>query len=277
MSLPEHVESQGQHEGWRAHLHLRFVLREGVTRLGARRHYGPLLVQRPFYPEGGPCHVYVLHPPGGIVAGDRLELDIHLEPGSHALLTMPGASKFYRSIGPTAYLAQHFHLAAGSVLEWLPQDSIFFNGARASLDSRFTLEAGARLLAWETLCLGRPVMGERFEQGALDSRLRIELPDEPGLHERLRIAGGQLAKVGDHPLLATFCAAPADAAALERVRELLDELKTPAGATLLGSLLVIRLLDHDNQHLQHNLQRLWHLLRPAVLGLAPCPPRIWAT
>ena len=90
-------------------------------------------MQRPFYPEGAPCHVYVLHPPGGIVAGDRLDLDIHLEPGSHALLTMPGASKFYRSIGPTARLTQRFHLAAGSTLEWLPQDSIFFSGARASL------------------------------------------------------------------------------------------------------------------------------------------------
>ncbi|MEN8642640.1 urease accessory protein UreD [Pseudomonas sichuanensis] len=277
MSLPEPHTAHDEQAGWSAHLQLRFVQREGVTRLGARRHVGPLLVQRPFYPEGAPCHVYVLHPPGGIVAGDRLELDIHLEAGSHALLTMPGASKFYRSIGPTARLAQRFHLAAGSTLEWLPQDSIFFNGARASLDSRFTLAPGARLLAWETLCLGRPVMNERFEQGALDSRLCIELPDDPGLHERLRIDGGCLDKLGGHPLLATFCAAPADAQVLEQVRALLDELPTPAGATLLGPLLVIRLLDHDNQHLQHHLQRLWHLLRPAVLGLAPCPPRIWAT
>jgi len=277
MSQAEHIEPPEHDAGWSAHLQLRFVERDGVTRLGARRHFGPLLVQRPFYPEGAPCHVYVLHPPGGIVAGDRLELDIHLEPGSHALLTMPGASKFYRSIGPTARLTQHFHLQAGSTLEWLPQDSIFFNGARASLDSRFTLEPGARLLAWETLCLGRPVMNERFDQGALDSRLQIELPEAPGLHERLRIEGGQLGKLAGHPLLATFCATPANQAVLDQVRLLLDELGTPAGATLLGPLLVIRLLDHDNQHLQHTLQRLWHVLRPAVLGLPACPPRIWAT
>jgi len=277
MSLAQQIEQQDDDSGWSAYLQLRFVQRDGVTRLGARKHFGPLLVQRPFYPEGSPCHVYILHPPGGIVAGDRLELDIQLEAGSHALLTMPGASKFYRSIGPTARLHQHFHLQAGSTLEWLPQDSIFFSGARASLDSRFTLEPGARLLAWETLCLGRPVMNERFEQGALDSRLRVELPGDPGLHERLRIEGGRLDKVGGHPLLATFCAAPADQALLEQVRELLDSLGNPVGATLLGELLVIRLLDHDNQHLQHTLQRLWHVLRPAVLGLAPCPPRIWAT
>ncbi|HDS1818829.1 TPA: urease accessory protein UreD [Pseudomonas putida] len=277
MSLAEQIEQQQDDAGWSAHLQLRFIQRDRVTRLGARRHFGPLLVQRPFYPEGAPCHVYVLHPPGGIVAGDRLELDIHLEPGSHALLTMPGASKFYRSIGPTARLAQRFHLAADSTLEWLPQDSIFFAGARASLDSRFTLAPGARLLAWETLCLGRPVMNERFDLGALDSRLHIELPDDPGLYERLRIEGGQLAKLAGHPLVATFCATPADAALLDDIRGLLDELDNPAGATLIGSLLVIRLLDHDNQHLQHTLQRLWHVLRPAVLGLPACPPRIWAT
>ncbi|MDD1960755.1 MAG: urease accessory protein UreD [Pseudomonas capeferrum] len=277
MSLAEQIEQQQDDAGWSAYLQLRFSRRDDVTRLGARRHFGPLLVQRPFYPEGAPCHVYVLHPPGGIVAGDRLELDIHLEPGSHALLTMPGASKFYRSIGPTARLAQRFHLGADSTLEWLPQDSIFFAGARASLDSRFTLAPGARLLAWETLCLGRPVMNERFDHGALDSRLHIEMPDDPGLYERLRIEGGQLDKLAGHPLLATFCASPADPALLEHVRALLDELDNPAGATLLGSLLVIRLLDHDNQHLQHTLQRLWHVLRPAVIGLPACPPRIWAT
>ncbi|WP_434519233.1 urease accessory protein UreD [Pseudomonas sp. NFX1] len=277
MSLAEQIEQQQDDAGWSAYLQLRFSRRDDVTRLGARRHFGPLLVQRPFYPEGAPCHVYVLHPPGGIVAGDRLELDIHLEPGSHALLTMPGASKFYRSIGPTARLAQRFHLGADSTLEWLPQDSIFFAGARASLDSRFTLAPGARLLAWETLCLGRPVMNERFDHGALDSRLHIEMPDDPGLYERLRIEGGQLDKLAGHPLLATFCASPADPALLEHIRALLDELDNPAGATLLGSLLVIRLLDHDNQHLQHTLQRLWHVLRPAVIGLPACPPRIWAT
>jgi urease accessory protein len=128
------------------------------------------LVQRPFYPEGAPCHVYVLHPPGGIVAGDRLELDIHLEPGSHALLTMPGASKFYRSIGPTARLTQRFHLAAGSTWSGCRRTASS-SRAPAPASSRFSLEPGARLLAWETLCLGRPVMNERFDHGTLDSLL----------------------------------------------------------------------------------------------------------
>ncbi len=277
MSLAEQLPPANHDAGWSAELKLRFVDRGGKTCIGARRHFGPLLVQRPFYPEGAPCHVYVLHPPGGVVGGDRLVLDVHLEAGSHALLTMPGATKFYRSAGPVSVLKQHFHLAEGSTLEWLPPGNICFSGARVSLENRFSLAPGARLLAWETLCLGRPVMGESFSHGALDSRLVIDMPDDPGLHERLRIDGGYLSKLAGYPLQATFCAAPATPELLEQARALLESLTVPAGATLLGQLLVVRLLDHDNQRLQSTLARLWQSLRPAITGLAPCPPRIWAT
>ncbi|MGE8408777.1 MAG: urease accessory protein UreD [Pseudomonas sp.] len=277
MSLAEQFPPANHDAGWSAELKLRFVDRGGKTCIGARRHFGPLLVQRPFYPEGAPCHVYVLHPPGGVVGGDRLVLDVHLEAGSHALLTMPGATKFYRSAGPVSVLKQHFHLAEGSTLEWLPPGNICFSGARVSLENRFSLAPGARLLAWETLCLGRPVMGESFSHGVLDSRLVIDMPDDPGLHERLRIEGGHLSKLAGYPLQATFCAAPATLELLEQARALLESLTVPAGATLLGQLLVVRLLDHDNQRLQSTLARLWQSLRPAITGLAPCPPRIWAT
>jgi len=277
MTLAQPLDLTAHSTGWSAELMLRFVRRGQKTCIGARRHFGPLLVQRPFYPEGAPCHVYVLHPPGGVVGGDTLVLNVHLDPGSHALLTMPGATKFYRSNGQTSTLNQHFHLAADSVLEWLPQGSICFPGARVRLENRFSLEPGARLLAWETLCLGRPVMNESFSHGALDSRLQIDVPDDPGLHERLRIEGGQLQKLGGYPLQATFCAYPANDAVLEQTRRLIEDLDVPAGATLLGQLLVVRLLDHDNQRLQLTLQRIWHALRPEVVGLAPCPPRIWAT
>lgn len=277
MTLAQPLDLIAGDSGWSAELMLRFVRRGAKTCIGARRHFGPLLVQRPFYPEGGPCHVYVLHPPGGVVGGDKLVLDVHLEPDSHALLTMPGATKFYRSGGDTSSLDQHFHLAPGSVLEWLPQGSICFPGARVRLHNRFSLAPGARLLAWETLCLGRPVMNEAFSHGAVDSRLHIDLADDPGLQERLRIDGGQLEKLAGYPLQATFCAYPANEFLLEQARALIDELCVPSGATLLGELLVVRLLDHENLRLQLTLQRLWHALRPAVVGLAPCPPRIWAT
>ena len=128
---------------------------------------GPLTVQRPFHPEGAPCHLYLLHPPGGVVGGDEIDLRVGIADGAHALLTTPGATKFYRSIGPQSRVRQSFSVAADARLEWLPQDNILFPGANLALDSEFHLQQGARLLAWETLALGRPVIGERFVQGLL--------------------------------------------------------------------------------------------------------------
>ncbi|WP_242612477.1 urease accessory protein UreD [Corticibacter populi] len=267
-------------QSWRAELQLQFEAQAGRTVLASKRHHGPMLVQRPFHPEGAPCHTYLLHPPGGVVGGDSLALDVQLAPGAHALLTMPGATKFYRSADATSLLHQHFALAAGSTLEWLPQDNIFFPGAKARLDTRFDMADGARLLAWEGLCLGRPVMGEAFSSGQLGTRLQVWRNGRPLLHERLRIKDGALAKLGGHPLLATLVAAPASAMHLELARDVLASGlpgHAPAGATLLDEVLVVRLLHHDNIALQAVLQQLWMALRPALLGLAPCPPRIWAT
>jgi urease accessory protein len=107
--------------GWQARLELGLAQWAGRTVLAHKRHFGPLTVQRPFYPEGGPCHIYLLHPPGGVVGGDRLEIAVEVGEGAHALITTPGATKFYRSAGPRAHQIQHLSVAGGGVLEWFPQ------------------------------------------------------------------------------------------------------------------------------------------------------------
>jgi urease accessory protein len=235
-------------------------------------------VQRAFYPEADCPHIYLLHPPGGVVGGDQLELMVNLGRDSHALMTMPGATKFYRSGGEMARLTQYFELAEGSILEWLPQGNILFPACQVTIQSEFTLRAGAKLLGFETFCLGRPANAERFHSGTLNSLLRINLPDSPGLYERLRIAGGRLDKVGEWPLAATFFASPASDEQLDRVRQWLDASGSPAaGATLFDHLLLVRLLDDDNQRLQRILHQLWILLRPAIVGREAVLPRIWAT
>ena len=210
--------------GWRAHLQLRFAARTAPENRGGqgghaartvlleKRHEGPMLVQRPFYPEGeAVCHVYLLHPPGGVVGGDILQLDVRVESSAHTLITMPGATKFYRSAGPQATLGQHFSLDDGARLEWLPQDTILFPGARARTETRFDLHGSARLTGWETLCLGRPVMHEAFDRGELVSRFAVYRDGQPLLHEHLRIQGGHLAKLAGQPLLSTLVFTPADA------------------------------------------------------------------
>ncbi|HEY0207503.1 urease accessory protein UreD [Acerihabitans sp.] len=264
--------------GWLGKLQLGFERRQGRTLLTTRRHSGPYRVQRAFYPEGDHPHVYLLHPPGGVVGGDRLELSVAMAADSHALLTMPGATKFYRSAGQQARVSQRFLLAENSILEWLPQDNIFFPAARVAIDTEFRLSPGARLLGFDTLCFGRPAAGEAFTEGCVDASLRIIPPDSPGLFERLRISAGRLEKLGGYPLSATFYATPATEDMLAGVRLLLDAANAPAaGASLLDSLLVARVLDNDNQRLQRLMHRIWAYLRPGMLGLEAIAPRIWST
>ncbi len=184
--------TDSSYKGWQASLDLRFCHTPEKTLLHAAHHVGPLTVQRPFYPEGETCHLYLLHPPGGVVGGDRLDITARLDAKSHALITMPGASKFYRSSGPQARLNQHFYLDEDATLEWLPQDTIIFPGAHAALRSVFHLRATSTLLAWELYCLGRPVINETFSHGTLESRLEVWIDDEPRLIERQHLSGGDL-------------------------------------------------------------------------------------
>ncbi|EHD19774.1 MULTISPECIES: urease accessory protein UreD [Brenneria] len=263
--------------GWRASLYLGLRRQSGRTVVAERRHSGPLLIQRPFYPEGETCHVYLLHPPGGVVGGDRLGVEICLAPEARALITTPGATKFYRSAGETARLQQTFRLASGSCLEWLPQDTIVFPGARAQADTCFHLENDARLIAWETFCLGRPVMREIFASGELKTRLRVLRDGALTLHETLRILDGDLDCLAGHALVGTMLMTPAGPETLEKARALLASSALPAGATLLDGLLVVRMLAGDNRQMQSLQQALWFGLRGAIVGLPPLPPRIWST
>lgn len=107
---------------WRAELELWFEARANETYLSRRRHYGPLTIQRPFYPEAdGTAHVYVLHPPGGVVGGDTLKSAYHVGAGARALLTTPGATKFYRSLGGVGRQDIVVDVGRGAICEHLPQ------------------------------------------------------------------------------------------------------------------------------------------------------------
>jgi urease accessory protein len=171
--------------GWQARLELAFERRGARTILARRRHEGPLVVQRPFHPEpDGCCHLYLLHPPGGVAGGDDLEVVVDAGSGA-TLLTTPAATKIYRTRGPEARISQTLSVRSGAVLEWLPQETIVFGGARARTLTRVELEPDARFIGWEITCLGRPASGDDFASGTLDQRVELWENGEPLLLDRL--------------------------------------------------------------------------------------------
>jgi len=266
-------------EGWQASLALGFEPRAGRTALVHRRQRGPLAVQRPFYPEGETCHLYLLHPPGGVVGGDRLDIAAETAAGAHALVTTPGATKFYLSAGSTAYQTQSLRVLAGAKLEWLPQENIYFPGALAELETKVSLDAGASFVGWEIQCLGRPVIQEAFTDGRAAFRLSVMRDGKPLLLERLQVFPGNLngaAGLRGQPVSGTFLATPASRAELERVRALLTQT-TVAAATLLEDLLVVRYLGDSTERCRKLFSSIWAAIRPSVIGREPCLPRIWST
>jgi urease accessory protein len=270
--------------GWSAMLALGYERRGARTVLASRSHDGPLVVQKPFYPEGGAvCHTVVVHPPGGIVGGDELRLGLRIGAGAHALLTTPGAAKWYRSAGSWARQRLDFDVAAQGVLEWLPQESIVYDGARAQLASEVRLAAGARYIGWEVLCFGRTGSGERFARGACQLANSIRLDGRPLWLERARIDGGGTildspAGLGAQPVCGTLvAAAPEIDAALVAACRRCAPARGEGAVTRMPALLVARYLGDSSESARHYFADLWHALRPALLGCEALEPRIWRT
>ena len=268
--------------GWRARLDLRFALRDdGTTILAENRHVGPLRVQQPLFPEGGVCHACILHPPGGVVGGDRLELEAVVEPGSHALITTPGATKFYRSGGRPASQRQYLQVRGGT-LEWFPQDNIIFPGAEAEIATEVHLTDNANFIGWEVLGLGLPTRGELFDRGRLASSFVLYRDGVPLFFERLVVEDKSdlesPAGLRNRPVTGTMLATGVEASWLEEVNETVstggDRL---LGMTLLDDLLVVRYLGAATFEARELLEKIWSMLRPRLLGRPPCPPRIWRT
>jgi urease accessory protein len=271
---------------WHARLALGFEQRGAATILSRRQHTGPLRIQKPLYPEGDQvCHAIVLHPPSGIAGGDELTLEATVAKGGHALLTTPGAGKWYRSAGAWARQRLLFNVAEAGVMEWLPQESIVFDGARAEMHSEIHLAADAAFIGMETLCLGRRASGESFANGALRLENRVCRNGRPIWLERGRIEGGSdllTSPVGlagftvSGTLLAT--APGLDTSLNQTCRSIVSpEPGARHGVTQTPEILVARYLGHSSEAARHWFTELWRVLRPALIGREAQLPRIWNT
>jgi len=297
--------------GWQAELRLRFngdiprflangdapqARAYGRTRIVERSHRGPLVIQRPFYPEGDPCHVYLVHPPGGVVGGDELRIDAQVDVGAHALITTPAATKFYRCDGRGSSQTQELR-AAGATLEWLPQESIFYRGADVRTATRVQLDADSRFIGWEIACLGLPARGEHFDAGSLRLDLEIwRVPQDtepsplsagskmgsgPIFIDRLRLTGAARARgaawgLAGQEAVGTLLATPATRAHVDAIRELVSDWQY-AAVSLVDGVLVLRALAPQAEAVRKLFIAAWQRLRPQIVGRVAVLPRIWST
>jgi urease accessory protein len=273
--------SQPTTAAWHATLGLRFAFDNGVTRLAARRHSGPLRVQKPLYPEGPRiCHAIVVHPPGGVAGGDQLAIDLDAGESSHVFLTTPGAAKWYRSNGSVARQHVRIVAAGSSAIEWMPQETIVFNDARVELEHEVELAAGASYIGSEILCFGRRAAGERFSSGSLRQRTRIRRGDrlvwwEQGLLAAGGAAWGSPLGLAGHSVCATLVGVgrPPPSALLAALRGRDRAL----ALTQVKSVFVARYLGDDSEAARAAITLVWQALRPHLLGCEAPIPRIWNT
>jgi urease accessory protein len=277
--------------GWRGRLELRYWRDADGRTLAHDRHEGPLRVLRRLYPEGpGICHHVVVHPPGGIVGGDRIEIDVAVEAGAHALVTTPGATRFYRSAGPEASQHGTIMLAAGARLEWLPLESIGYDGCLARNGLHLALAPEAETIGWDVVALGLPEAGRAFERGSFEQSVELG----GAWLERGRIAGDDhrlldspLGLAG-HRVLATAWFAAGSSLPTARRDTLLEAarvivqadpvLAATAGCTSPHArVVVLRAVADRVEPAMALLAAVRAAWRQAAWGLQAHPPRVWRT
>lgn len=272
---------------WLAHLRLDYRHEAGRTVVDFE-HDGPLRVLKSLYPEGPAiCHNVLVHPPGGLVEGDTLDIQVHVQAGAHALVSSPGATRFYRSAGAPATQQVQLQVDDGGRLEWLPLETIAYNGCQARNHMTLDLAPGAELLAWDVTALGLPTAGQPFATGALHQRLHwpgtwleeghLRATDDRLMQSRLGLAG--------HHCMATLVLATGSAMTAAKQNQLLDAVRAaidlhPLAATTGATcpnpnVLVVRTLAPLVEPAMALLQTLRAVLRQQAWALDANPPRIW--
>ncbi len=271
---------------WEAKLCLGFTANNDKTVLSKRRHVGPLTVQRPFYPENnGTCHLYILHPPGGVVGGDSLHIDVDCTSNTSVLITTPAANKFYRSAGLTAWQTQLLTVKNSATLEWLPQETILFDGCRVRSKTIVNLDENAKFFGWEIVSFGRPASKELFTQGMFKQSFEIWKCHEPllidrtNIHNRAEVFNSYWG-LGNKPVMGIFTIVSRSTLdLLEAQSEIQDTIKHVCNlsVTLIGEMLICRCLDSNAITIRECFVEIWGRIRSKLLDKQPCAPRIWAT
>ncbi|WP_250657883.1 urease accessory protein UreD [Alkalimarinus coralli] len=281
----------GESRRWLAELSLEFVAGADKTLMKDFQFKGPLRVQRPFYPENKVCHVYILHPPGGLVSGDNLKIDITCAKNSHVLMTTPSAGKVYQADSCNVSQLQDVKLSVDdAICEWFPQETIVFNGANGRLSTHIDLTGNAKFIGWDIYCLGRTAGNKPFDSGSVVQTLSVSKDGLPLLLERQVVKGGgesltQPYGFAGHSVSGTMIMFGLEnpQASVDALRSSLEPLiSTSSIAGLIAvtqrlGVVIVRYLGPCSEEAKNLLIHCWKQVRKALLGLEACEPRIWST
>lgn len=280
------MEEHQLQTSWKGFLSFKFVVANGRTVLKDKKHFGPLVIQRPYYQEVDLPIVLVLHPPGGIAGGDDLQIDVEVTSDAKGMVSTPAATKFYRSNQRLATQTQRITMAPDSQLEWLPQETLFFD--RSVVENKLTfdlIDESAKLIAWDIVGLGRPESGEDYRHAELKQTLQVNIAGRCLFLDKLHLA--QNSELLDSP--AGFNQSRLFATALfyssghESLKALLECLQLQSWFGLVGvtrvseDLLVMRVLSSSLDDMKDDLFKAWRMARPLILGREALKPRIWNT
>ncbi len=273
---------------WRADLKLDYTL-ESQRTVARYLHQGPLRILQSLYPEGDQiCHNVLVHPPGGLVGGDTLDIQVSVAEGAHALVSTPSATRFYKSGGQAALQQVTVTLAPGARLEWLPLEAIAYNDCEATNRAIFNLAPTAELMAWDVTALGLPSSDMAFTKGHFQQHLEI-----PGVWlERGNLRGDDtrwlnspLGLAGQKCLASLVFASGNNiepqrvAQGLEAAREVLEAhpLRLQAGITCAHpQVIVLRVMSPLVEPSMDLLKHVWAAWRHTLWALPSTPPRIWS-
>lgn len=275
------------HTSLSARLSLKFIEDGGTVRLVEREHFGPLIVQKPFYPEGREvCHAVIVHPPGGVVGGDELEISTTVGAAARAQVTTPGAAKWYKANGRVSRQRIKLNVGHGGSLEWVPQETIFFDNACVEIDHEVALEKEATYIGCEILCFGRTASGESFHGGEIRQRVSVRRDAKLIWYEQLRLPGGSPAMTNPLVLAGKTVCATLIAVGENLPAALIASLRKDAnavagggsaGISQLKSVVVARYLGDSSETARRLMLRVWGGLRPVMLGRKAIVPRMWNT
>lgn len=276
--------------GWLGRLELGYGRQGKRTVPIHRRHLGPLRVQKHFEPEPGLCEHILVHPPGGIAGGDRLQIALSVGPDSHVRLTTPGATKWYRGAGRRAEQAITATVAAGASLELLPHEHVVFDEADASSSLSIDLASGARFIGWDLVALGRRAGDIPFVSGTWRSSLALTIAGRKAFDDRLVLAadsplrGSPLGLAGNDAMgtaLFVGFTSEIELISIDTLRAATQNLPglsgMSTGLTQLPGLLVARAIAPTTDPIFRWFSHLWQRLAPTLLGRPARPPRIWST